>query len=247
MSSQIIDTAAVANALDDNADAAAIREVILTLANAIQGDFNALEGRLDNFQELLPNTGGLAGIIREIETALGLRDESASAISYCTVQGMARYGFNELAQRTANADELMVLPETLRLYVTGGDVSGLDESEQKKAISAYWAIAQALTESSGEIDQYLGVIYPAPLQVIPRNIRDIACRIARYRLARYESGSEQESRVYRDYVLDVEYLKQVATGKMPVAGLDNTSAVNPAFRGYAVIAPTAIYNKAAFK
>ncbi|MDD5395237.1 MAG: DUF1320 family protein [Thiothrix sp.] len=238
-----IDTSAVAAALDDNADAIALREAILTLAQAMQGSHDALADQLQTLQTLVPGADGIAGVIREIETALGLRDDQASGISYCTPVGMLRYGAAELAQRSVNADETMVSPDLLRRYITGADMSGDGAQDVENAILSYWSIAQALGESTREIDRYLCSVATVPLVTVPMEIRDICCRIARYRLARYETGKEDESRVYRDYRLDIAYLRDVSTGKAAVNGLNNTSAGNSAFRGYAVIAPTAIYNK----
>ncbi|MEB4590023.1 phage protein Gp36 family protein [Candidatus Thiothrix sp. Deng01] len=242
MAEQVIDTSAVAAALEGDADTLQLRDAILTLAGAMQGSYNQLAVQLADMQALIPGEDGIAGVIREIETALGLRDESASSISYCTPVGMGRYGYAELAQRSVNVDEAMANPDSLRRYTTGADVSDMPDSEQQQVIRAYWSIAQALGEATREIDQYLSAITMTPLSSPPPHIRDMCCRIARYRLARYEHGSTDESRVYRDYKQDIEYLSNVATGKLPLPGIDTSAAKPAAFRGYAVIAPTAIYN-----
>lgn len=238
----IIDTAAVAAALEGDADTLHLRDAILTLASAMQGSYDQLSAQLADMQTLIPGVDGIAGVIREIETALGLRDESASAISYCTPVGMGRYGYAELAQRSVNADESMVNPDSLRRYTTGADMSDMPDEDQQAVIRAYWSIAQALGEATREIDQYLAAVTTTPLATPPPHIRDMCCRIARYRLARYEHGSTDESRVYRDYKHDIDYLTLVSTGKLTVPGLMPSAAPTAAFRGYAVVAPTAIYN-----
>lgn len=241
MANDVIDTSAIAAALESDGDGLAFREAILTLANAIQNSHDDLETRLESLQEFFPADGGIAGVIREIETALGLRDESASAISYCTPVGMLRYGSAELAQRSVNVDETMVSPGVLRQYITGADMTNTDADETTKAIRAYWSIAAALGEATREIDRYLSAVATVPLVAIPMEIRDVCCRIARYRLARYETGNVDESRVYRDYKLDIEWLKEVRDGKSTVNGINDIPPVVAGFRAYSVVAPKSIY------
>lgn len=221
-------------------DVAGFRALMLSVAIAVQSDDMQ---SLDGFRAIYPEATTDLALMTRIESALGLR--GMGSVTYCIPSDMSRYGYAELAQRSVNADEAMVSPATLQRYVTGDDLATLAELELKRVIRAFWSIAQAIGEATREIDQFLSGVVATPLEAVPPNIRDICCRIARYRLARYDHGNTDESRVYRDYKQDTDYLSKVAEGKILLSGTNNnTSAgVNLAFRGYAFVAPTAIYNK----
>lgn len=141
---------------------------------------------------------------------------------YCTPVGMLMYGAAELAQRSVNIDTVMVNPVVLRNYILGDAITAENYPDDFPLLPAHYSvIVTALEEASREIDLYLSRLTVTPLSgAVPALIRDIACRIARYRLARYEEGTEAESRVYRDYKMDIERLSDIAAGKLPVVGLD---------------------------
>lgn len=160
---------------------------------------------------------------------------------YCTPTGMLKYGAAELSQRSINADEMMLEPDLLRNYILG-DLSELSEAHLKKATAQFGAIVSALDEASREIDYWIARITTTPLSnAVPIIIRDITCRIARYRLARYEYGDVDDSRVYRDYKQAVDMLRDLADGKATIPEFNQPPTANNNSR-YAVIAPTAYYN-----
>lgn len=162
---------------------------------------------------------------------------------YCTPVGMLRYGAAELSQRSVNADDVMCDPDALRGYILG-DVADLTAPDSDRAPVQYAVIVDALTEASREIDYWVSRITTTPLAgAVPVVLRDIACRIARYRLARYEDGSEETSRVYRDYRQSVAMLRDLAEGKASLPDLPPLPVATNAPTGrYAVRAPESIYN-----
>ena len=170
-------------------------------------------------------------------------------MQYATIQNLAKkIGYDELGQRASNANAALINPRLMQLIVESGDYSDFTQNDIANAQNGISAINEALEEASREIDVYLASAVNLPLTTISNQIIDICCRIARYRVARYESGSEDESRIYRDYINELERLKLFATGKLAISGLigyqpDNTQNTNAvaAYRSYAVIAPVQSY------
>ncbi len=164
---------------------------------------------------------------------------------YCTPVGMLRYGAAELAQRSVNADSIMCEPALLRNYILGEQIDQAENPIDYDAAPIHYSgIVSALDEASREIDFYLSMIVNTPLiGAVPHIIRDAACRIARYRLARYEEGTEAESRVYRDYKLTIKMLEAVADGKRTIQGLINEDEIADDAQStqYLVRAPKAVY------
>lgn len=161
---------------------------------------------------------------------------------YCTPVGMLRYGAAELSQRSVNVDDVMCSPDALRAYILG-DVADMVQPDAVRAPIQYAVIVDALTEASREIDYWIARITTTPLAgAVPVVLRDIACRIARYRLARYEDGDEDNSRVYRDYRQSVAMLRDLAEGKasLPLPPLPTTTTTTSG--RYSVRAPAPVYN-----
>lgn len=171
--------------------------------------------------------------------------DTTSGAYYCTPAGMLQYGSAELAQRAVNADERMANHDLLRGYILG-DFGGLEGEELNLCIRAFAVVSAALGEASREVDYWMARITTTPLTTaVPLVIRDITCRIARYRLARYETGDKAESRVYRDYCLSIDMLRDIATGVTALPELGSKTEGAGAGR-YAVIAPAARYNNCRF-
>lgn len=170
-------------------------------------------------------------------------------MQYATIQNFAKkIGYDELSQRASNANAALINPRLMQLIVDSGDYSAFAQNDIANAQNGITAINEALEEASREIDVYLASAVNLPLATISNQIVDICCRIARYRIARYESGSEDESRIYRDYINELERLRLFATGKLTISGLigyqpDNTQNTNAAaaYRSYAVLAPAQRY------
>ncbi len=171
--------------------------------------------------------------------------DTQSGDIYCTPVGMLRYGASELAQRSVNADRIMCEPSLLRNYILGEPINASDHPEDAQAAPVHYSgIVSALAEASREVDYYLALITNTPLSVaVPHIIRDATCRIARYRLARYEEGAEEESRVYRDYKMTIKMLEDVADKKRMIKGLEplQTGADDSKRTAYIVKAPKAVY------
>ena len=160
---------------------------------------------------------------------------------YCSTADMLRFGAAELSQRSVNINDEMVSPDVLESYIESGTLPA-DQAEADLLVKQISVIDAAIEEASREIDFYLSMIATTPLQsAVPHIIRDAACRIARYRLARYEEGTESESRVYRDYKLTIAMLKDVADGKRNIPGLADDALENAESIYYSVKAPEAIY------
>jgi phage gp36-like protein len=162
---------------------------------------------------------------------------------YCTPVGMLRYGAAELSQRSVNADDVMCNPVVLRDYILGS-ASNIPEPDAALAPVQYAVIVTALEEASREVDYWIARITTTPLiTAVPVVLRDITCRIARYRLARYEEGSEETSRVYRDYKQSVQMLHDLSVGKAELPDLPKPVTDTPVTSSrYAVRAPESIYN-----
>ena len=166
---------------------------------------------------------------------------TGNSTNYSTVQMMLRYGASELTQRSVNADDTMVSPDVLEALIRDG-VSPTDADESDRAWQQLGVISTAIEEASREIDSYLSALTATPLSTIPAQISAVCTRIARYRLARYEEGTESESRVYRDYKLDLEYLQKLVDGKLILRELPPIVVTATQTSGaYAVRAPTGIY------
>lgn len=166
---------------------------------------------------------------------------TANGNNYCSVQMMLRYGVSELSQRSVNANDVMVEPDVLELLIRDG-ISPADLEENTRAWQQLGVINAAIEEASREIDSYLSALTATPLSMIPAQISAVCTRIARYRLARYEEGTEAESRVYRDYKLDLEYLQKLVDGKLILRELPPIVVTTTQTSGaYAVRAPAGIY------
>jgi phage gp36-like protein len=82
-------------------------------------------------------------------------------------------------------------------------------------------IDQALSESAGQIDAYIGARHSLPLPLVPEVLRAFAIDMAIYRLALRNGRPRDELRTrYEDAV---KFLIAVSTGKASLPGIDTTN------------------------
>ena len=154
-----------------------------------------------------------------------------------------KYGWIELAQRASDLNAPLIIADILKADVmsTSGGYNQPDIDNAKNGVAI---INAAIKEACNTIDSYVSAVLALPLNSVGDHLKDIACRIARYRLARFESGTESDSRIYRDYKEAIDFLQSVASGKVSASSITGVQvAVNgsASFRAYRSIAPNTIY------
>jgi phage gp36-like protein len=104
---------------------------------------------------------------------------------------------------------------------------GSEEIEQRESALEAGAVQQALVDADALIDGYLAGRYTLPLSVIPPNLPQVACAIARYSLI----GDAATERARNDYKDAMAWLKDVEAGRVrlqsaaPVPGNEPAAVV----------------------
>lgn len=84
------------------------------------------------------------------------------------------------------------------------------------------AVAAALQVSEDQINSYLGGRYKVPLEPVPPYIRQMCVDLTVYRLALDVAPRSEEMRLR--YLDHIDYLKDVAAGKIDLPGIINTGS-----------------------
>jgi phage gp36-like protein len=87
---------------------------------------------------------------------------------------------------------------------------GTDELEQRESMLSAGAVVQALQDADARINGYLSSRYSLPLTVVPEDLPQVACALARYQLL----GDAATERARKDYEDAVAWLKDVANGRV---------------------------------
>lgn len=103
---------------------------------------------------------------------------------------------------------------------------GTDELEQRESMLSAGAVDQALQDADSRINGYLASRYSLPLSVVPDDLPQVACALARYQLL----GDAATERARKDYEDAMAWLKDVANGRVKlqsdvVQAVDNTREV----------------------
>ena len=83
-------------------------------------------------------------------------------------------------------------------------------------------VDQALTETAGQIDAYVGVRYTLPLAIVPEMLKASAVDMTLYRLALRNGRPRDELR--KRFEDAVAFLKALSEGKARLAGIDTPGA-----------------------
>lgn len=102
-------------------------------------------------------------------------------------------------------------------------------------------VALAIQDADAEIDGYLARRYTLPLTESAANLTRIACDIARYRL--YEN--EPTKTVIDRYKLALEYLRDVASGKVNVGPGPGPGPIDIGFGEAVMTASTPVFSREA--
>lgn len=113
--------------------------------------------------------------------------------------------------------------------ISGGGGVGVPDND---------VIDRALADADTEIDAYLVGRYTLPLVPQPKMLTLVACDIARYRLFGARATEEVEKR----YKNQVEFLRQVAAGKVAF-GLNAAGQPTPTSGGPSSCAPERVFTR----
>ncbi len=129
-------------------------------------------------------------------------------------------GALELSQVASDRHGALVDPALLDLSLTGGDRSAYPADEIEHADRAIERITNAVIETGGLMDGYLGARYTLPLTKPHPLLVTWARAITRYKLNGDRVSREGTDPVVRDYKDAIRFLEQVASGRFSL-GIDD--------------------------
>lgn len=147
-------------------------------------------------------------------------------MAYVTLLQLAEApGALELAQVASTSHEAVVDAELMDLTLRAGDRSAYSAGDIAAADEAKERINQAITETDGLIDGFIGRRYTLPLAAVPGILSGWARAIVRYKVQAWREGDERTDPIVRDYRDALRLLQLVADGKFSL-GVEDPAATS---------------------